>query len=47
MILLTVPGMVTLGCSEIRERSRFNSAIFADLAIRGFDISFKMLSRVP
>ena len=39
MILSTVPGMVTLGCSGIRAVSRFNSAILADLAMRGFAIS--------
>ncbi|HLW98551.1 MAG TPA: hypothetical protein VKR82_07890 [Candidatus Acidoferrales bacterium] len=43
MILSTVPGMVTLGCSGIRAVSRFNSAIFADLAMRGFAISFLTL----
>jgi hypothetical protein len=39
MILSTVPGIVTLGCSGIREVSKFSSAIFADLAMRGFAIS--------
>jgi hypothetical protein len=46
MILSTVPGMVTLGCSEIREVSRFSSAILADLAMLGFAISFLTLARV-
>jgi hypothetical protein len=46
MILLTVPGMATLGCSGIRAVSRFSSAILADLAMRGFAISFLTLARV-
>jgi len=46
MILLTVPGMVVLGRSGIRAGSRFRSAIFADLAMRGFSISFRTLARV-
>ena len=46
MILSTVPGMVTLGCSGIRVASRFSSAIRADLAMRGLAISFVMLARV-
>ena len=46
MILSTVPGMVVLGCSGIRVVSRFSSAIFADLAMRGFPISFVTLARV-
>ena len=40
MILSTVPGMVVLGCSGIRVVSRFSSVILADLAMRGFAISF-------
>jgi hypothetical protein len=40
MILLTVPGMVVLGCSAIRVVSKFSSAIRADLLMRGFAISF-------
>ena len=44
MILSTVPGMLTLGCSGIRVVSRFISAIFADLAMRGFSISFLTLA---
>ncbi len=46
MILSTVPGMVVLGCSGIRAVSRFSSAILADLAMRGFAISFLTLARV-
>jgi len=46
MIFSTVPGMVTLGCSEIRAVSRFSSDILADLAMRGFAISFMTLARV-
>jgi hypothetical protein len=38
--------MVTLGCSEIRAVSSFSSAIFADLAMRGFAISFLTLAHV-
>jgi hypothetical protein len=37
---------VALGCSEIRPVSRLSSAILADLAIRGFAISFRTLARV-
>ena len=44
MILATVPGRVTLGCSAIRARSRFSSAILADLAMRGFAISAAVLA---
>src|SRR5580693_1487766 len=40
IIFLTVPGIVVLGCSIFREVSRFSSAILADLAVRGFAISF-------
>ena len=46
MILSTVPGIVVLGCSGIREVSKFSSAILADLAMRGFAISFVTLARV-
>jgi len=46
MILSTVPGMVVLGCSEIRIVSRFSSVILADLAIRGFAISCLTLARI-
>jgi len=46
MILSTVPGMVALGCSRIRAVSRFRSATLADLAMRGFAISFVTLARV-
>lgn len=46
MILSTVPGMVMLGCSGIRAVSRFCSAIFADLAMRGLPISFVTLARI-
>ena len=46
MILSTVPGMVVLGCSGIRPVSRFSSVILADLAIRGFAISFLTLACV-
>ena len=46
MILSTVPGIVVLGCSGIRAVSRFSSATLADLAMRGFVISFLTLARV-
>jgi hypothetical protein len=46
MILSTVPGMLALGCSGIRAESRVSSAICADLAMRGFAISFLTLARV-
>ena len=46
MILLTAPGMVTLGCSRIRAVSKFSSAILADLEMRGFSISSLTLARV-
>jgi hypothetical protein len=46
MILSTVPGILTLGCSRIRAASRFSSAILADLAMRGLAISFSTLARV-
>jgi len=35
-----------LGCSGIRTVSSFSSAILADLAMRGFAISFLTLARV-
>jgi hypothetical protein len=38
--------MVLLGWSGIRAQSSFNSAILADLAIRGFAISFLTLARI-
>jgi hypothetical protein len=44
--LSTVPGKVVLDCSGIRAVSRFRSAIVADLAMRGFAISFLTLARV-
>jgi hypothetical protein len=43
---LTVPGMVVLGFSGIRAVSRFSSVVRADLAVRGFAISFWTLARV-
>jgi hypothetical protein len=46
MILWTVPGKVALGCSGMRDVSRFSSAILADLDIRGFAISFLTLALV-
>jgi hypothetical protein len=46
MILLTVPSTVVLGRSETRRVSRLISLILADLAIRGFPISFRTLARV-
>jgi hypothetical protein len=46
MIFLTVPGMVVLGCSIFRAVSRFSSATLADLAMRGFAISFLTSARV-
>ena len=46
MTSLTVPGVVAFGCSGIRIISRFSSAIFADLAMRGFAISFSTLTSV-
>ena len=46
MILSTVPGMVVLGCSRVRAVSRFSSVILADLAMRGFAISFLTLARI-
>ena len=46
MILSTIPDKMVLGCSGIRVVSRFCSAILADLAMRGFAISFVTLARV-
>ena len=46
MILSTTPDMIVLGRSGIRTVSRFSSAILADLAMRGFAISFVMLAYV-
>jgi hypothetical protein len=46
MILLTVPGMLVLGRCGFRAALKFNSAILADLAVRGCAISFVMLARV-
>ena len=46
IIFLTVPGMVVLGCAIFRAVSRFSSAILADLAMRGFAISFLTSARV-
>jgi len=46
MILSTVPGMVTLGCSGIWAVSRFSSAILVDSAMRGFAICLRTLARV-
>lgn len=46
MIFSTVPGMVVLGRSGTRARSKFRSAILADLAMRGFAISFLTLARI-
>jgi hypothetical protein len=40
MILSTVPDIVVLGCSGIRDISSFSSAIRADLDMRGFANSF-------
>ena len=46
MILSTPSGIVVLGCSGMRDVSRFSSAILADLDIRGFAISFLTLALV-
>lgn len=46
MILSTVPGMLVLAGSGVRVVSSFSSAIFADLAMRGFPISFLTRARV-
>jgi len=46
MIFATVPGMVTVGCSGIRAVSRFSFPSLADLAMRGFAISFLTLANV-
>jgi len=43
MICFTVPEVVALGCSGIRVVSRFSAVILADLAMRGFAISFLTL----
>jgi hypothetical protein len=40
MILSTVPGIVALDCSGIRDASRLSSAIRTDLDMRGFANSF-------
>jgi hypothetical protein len=45
MILSTVPGMLVLARAGIHELSRFTCAIFADLAMRGFAISFATMLR--
>jgi hypothetical protein len=44
--LSTVPGKVALGRFAIRVRSISSAAILADLAIRGFAISFPTLTCV-
>jgi hypothetical protein len=46
MILSTIPGAVVLGCSRALAVSRFSSATLADLAMRGFAISFLTLAYV-
>jgi hypothetical protein len=46
MILLTIPGIVRLGFSEVLVVSSLSSAIFADLVIRGFAISLLTLASV-
>jgi len=46
MILSTIPDIVVLGCSGILAVLRFNSAILADLVIRGFANSFLTLAYV-
>jgi hypothetical protein len=47
MISVTVPSMVViLGRSEIRFVTSFDSAILADLVMRGFAISFWTLAAV-
>ena len=45
-VLSTVQRMVKLGCLGIRVVSRISSIILADLAMRGFAISFLTLARV-
>ena len=47
VILSAVPGMVTPGRSGTCVGSKFRSAIFAVLAMRGFAISFLTSARVP
>ena len=46
MILSTIPGTVALACSGFRVVSNFSSATLADLAMRGFAISFLTLAVV-
>jgi hypothetical protein len=46
MILSTIPGTVVLGCSGALAVSRFSAVILADLAMRGFAISFLTLAYV-
>jgi hypothetical protein len=46
MILLTVPGKVVLDSSGTRAGSKFSARTFADLAMRGIDISFFTLARI-
>ncbi len=46
MSLSTVPDMMALGCSGIRAVSEFSVAILADLAMRGFPISFSTPARI-
>jgi hypothetical protein len=46
VILSTVPGTVELACSATRVLSKFKVAILADLAMRGFRISFLTLACV-
>ena len=46
MIFSTFPGMLALERSKIRAEFRFNSAILADMAIRGRAISFFVSARV-
>jgi hypothetical protein len=45
MIFSTLSGGIARGSSEIREASRFRSAILADLETRGLAISFVTLAR--
>src|SRR5271163_465987 len=46
MILATVLPKLVFACSGIRTVARFRCIILADLAIRGFAISFLTLARV-
>lgn len=46
MTLSTFPAMLIAGGSGIRAARRFNSAILADLDMRGCAISFLMSARV-